>query len=409
MAAANLPAVIDRPAAGMTTRQEFGAQQLTAQAETAMAAVTAREQAIIQAEYIMAERHPRVWMNVRSAMLDHCKRPRFSDISRYSKPVGKKFVNGEWVEQKATGFTARFAETLAQEMGSVKPWSQVTFEDDLIRIVRIGVTDLQRNLPRSREVSFAKTVERKGRKDKRTGEWQPPEGREVISQRLNSYGEPTYLVKATEDEMRAKVNSEESKTQRDFILRLCPRDVLEDCEDQVLETMQAEDRRDPLAALKKLLDRFKEFGLIPSDLEQYIGRPVGQFTGSDIQELRELGAAIRDGQTSFQESLRAKYSTGPEDGAPAQGELAEMKVEQLQATARSKRTPTAERRAAAAELAARAEDKPPTFLEDQAAFSTEMTPWQKVRGVIYRFDEAGGNYKVYEPAGSPGRKESAEG
>ena len=218
----NQVALRDDTARGVLERQEFSASERSSNAETAMAAVAARERALVEAQFIMAERHPRKWADVRQQMLDHCVRPRFADVSRYAKPVGKKMINGEYVEQYARGFTIRFAETLAQEMGNVKPESSITYEDDLMRIVRIGVTDLQKNVPWSREVAFAKTVERRGKKRRgKQGEqdtWDPPEGREVISQRINSYGEPTFLVKATEDEMRAKVNSEISKTQRDFLI-----------------------------------------------------------------------------------------------------------------------------------------------------------------------------------------------
>ncbi len=297
---------------GLTVREEFSAQETQKQGETAALAVISRERVVIEAQYLMAERHPRNWLNVRGAILDHCNRPRFAEVSRYSRPVGKEKVNGEWVDKIARGFTVRFAETLAQEMGNVKPEAAVTYEDDLIRIVRFTVTDLQRNLPRSREVAFAKTVEKRGFQNKKTRAWEPPEGRRVISSRLNTDGEPVYLVQATEDELRSKVNREESRTQRDFITRLCPRDILEECEDRLTEVIAREDKRDPGAALKKLLDRFREFGIQATDLETYIAKPAAQFTTEDISELRGLGAAIRDQQTTFDAALKAKWAQAGE-------------------------------------------------------------------------------------------------
>ena len=304
---------------GVTTREEFGSRQVHSQAETAAVAVTARERAVVEAQYIIAERHPRTWMDVRAAMLSHCSRPRFAEIARYAKPIGKEKLNGQWVDKFARGFTVRFAETLTQEMGNIKPETAVTFEDDLIRIIRISVTDLEKNIPRSREVTIAKAVEKRGKKN-RAGEFEPPEGREVISSRINSYGEPTYLVRATDDELRNRVNSEESKTQRDLTYKLCPRDILEDCEDAVRETNEKEDKRDPQAATKKLLDRFHEFGLMPSDIQNYVGKPIAQWTDKDRDELRHLGAAIRDGQTTFDEALRAKYMTSEEGGGDGESD-----------------------------------------------------------------------------------------
>lgn len=296
------------PTSGGSVRQEFAATELTSQRETSAAAVAARERAIVEAEYIMAERHPRNWMDVRAAMLDHCSRPRFSEFTRYARKVGSKLVNGEWVDEIARGFTIRFAQTLAQEMRNVKPFVLVTYEDDMLRIVRFGVVDLERNLPRSREVAIAKVAERRGKKRKGSDEWEAPEGRETVSVRLNSEGIPTYTVKATPEELRAKINAEESRTIRDFILRLCPPDILEDCEDKVYITLGAEDKRDPKAAVKRLCDRFQEFGIRPSDLETYMGRPVKDWTLVDIKELRELGASIRDNMTTFEAALKAKYA-----------------------------------------------------------------------------------------------------
>ena len=329
----SVPAVIER---GNVSRQEFGASENRSQADLAVAAVAAREEATIRAEYVMAERHPRVWPDVRIEMMEHCKRPRFAEIARYAKPVGKKKINGELVEQFARGFTARFAETLAQAMGNVKPFTAVTYEDDLIRVARIGVTDLQKNLPRSREVTFAKAVEKRGWEDRKTKKWSPPEGREVISQRLNSFSEPVYLVRATDDEMRNKVNSEESKTQRDFILRLCPRDILDECEELVLATLENQDKTDPTAALKRVNDKFREMaGIMPSDLEQYLGKPTNRFSPKDIQELRELYTAIRENQTTFEQALKLKYQTevdGVESGsAAAQERVAEDKIARMAA------------------------------------------------------------------------------
>lgn len=300
------------PQRGITTREEFGGTEVQQSPETAMAAVTARERAVIEAQCLMAERHPRKWLDVRAAMIDHCKRPKFAAVARYARPTGgKELINGEWVDKEAKGFTTRFTEILAQEMGNIKLGASVAFEDDSIRIVRFSVFDLQKNVIKEREVAIAKAVERKGFKNKQ-GEWQPPSGREVISSRLNSYGDPTYLVVATAEEIRAKVNSEESKTQRDFIWRLTPRDILEDCEERIKKTLADESARDPDAFLKQLLDGFASMRIKPSDLETYMGRPPQNWNKSDLEELIGLGAAIRDNQITFDEAMRARYS--PEDG-----------------------------------------------------------------------------------------------
>ncbi len=381
---------------GTVARQDFTGTQIQTSAETALAAVTARERALVEAHYLMAERHPRTWMDVRAAMLSHCSRPRFAEVSRYAKPIGKAKVNGQWVDNFARGFTVRFAETLSQEMGNIKPETSVTFEDDMIRIIRISVTDLEKNIPRSREVTIAKAVEKRGKKikDHKGEEWGPPEGREVISVRMNSYNEPTYLVKATDDEMRNRVNSEESKTQRDLTYKLCPRDILEDCEDAILATMEKEDKRDPEAALKKLLDRFQEFGLMPSDLQTYIGRPVKQWTEADRQALRELGAAIRDGQTTFDEALKLRHSP-PEEGEETTAEHdIRLQKQMAEQAARIQQAEEANR-----ERDAKQGQKPITQADVDTAKAKNTNPQQTTTG-----ERAGTDTKAGHDSGGTARE-----
>lgn len=323
----NAVARVDR---GTSINEQFSGTEIERRAETAMAAAGARERAAVEARYVVAMRNPRNWNDVRAMLLDHCDRPSFAERARYSKPVGQELINGEWVPKKATGFTIRFAETLAQTMRNVMPELSVSYEDERIRIIRITVTDLEANLPWSQEVTIAKTVEKRGFKNKKTQEWEPPEGRQVIGVRLNSRGEPTYLVIATDEELRSKINAERSKTQRDFLIKLCPRDILDDCEEKIAEARDREDKKDPKAALKRLLDRFKEFGIMPSDLTTYVGKPTEQWTPLDRKELTELGLAIRENEITFSEALRLKYAAGQEGEPEGEGETHQQHDARLQ-------------------------------------------------------------------------------
>src|SRR5262249_33173490 len=144
------------------------------------AAVAARERAEVEAMYVMAERHPRNWDDVRVRLLSHCCRPGFAEIARYKKPAGRKQVDGQWKETYAEGLSARFAEIARQEAGNLSMGTNVTYEDDLVRILRIFVVDVERNNKDSREVTIAKVVEKKGEKRRGTDDWDPPKGREVI-------------------------------------------------------------------------------------------------------------------------------------------------------------------------------------------------------------------------------------
>ncbi len=311
---------------GVVRRDEFGAQQLQTQAETAMAAVAAREQAKIQAAYVMAERHPRMWDVVRRRMLDHCQRYGFAVIARYRKPVGSEYVNGQWVEKFAEGLSTQFAQVARQEMGNLSAETSVVYEDTRLRIVRAGVVDYERNTHEWREIAVAKVTEKKGKR-KGTG-WEPPDGREIISERQNTKGEPVYLCVATEDEITKRQNAEISKAHRDCTLRMIPKDIRDEAE-ALIETIKREQiDRDPAAFRKKIIDSFAPEGIGPEDLMTYLGCPLDKASKAQIAELRDLYAAIKENETTFQEALKLKYTT-PEDGQHQEGQqerVAEKKI-----------------------------------------------------------------------------------
>lgn len=292
---------------GVVSREDFSGQEMRRTAETAAISVAARERAIIESRYLMAERHPRNWDSVRVRLLGHCDRPGFAEVARYKKPAGKKKVNGQWIESFAEGLSARFAETARQEMGNTDTATEITYEDDLIRIVRATVVDLERNSIESRSLPIAKAVEKRGKQN--GGEWSPPEGREVLSSRINSYGDPVYLVRATDDEIRMKQNSEISKATRDASLRLIPKDIRDEAEIRVVATLADPKKTDPTAARKRLVDAFAALSVLPDDLVTYIGSALDRISPAQLSELRGLYSAINDGEISFQDALRRKYDT----------------------------------------------------------------------------------------------------
>ncbi len=314
---------------GLTRRDEFGAVQAQSQAETAMAAVAAREQAKIQAAYIMAERHPRVWDGVRRRMLDHCQRYGFAVVARYKKPVGSEYINGEWVQKHAEGLSTQFAQVARQEMGNVSAETSVVYEDSRLRIVRAGVVDYERNTHEWREIAVAKVTEKKGKR-KGAG-WEPPEGREVISERLNSKNEPVYLCVATDDEVAKRQNAEISKAHRDCTLRMIPKDIRDEAEFVIEKIKEEKIDRDPAAFRKQVADAFAAQGVGAEDLVTYLGKPLEKASKKELADLKDLWSAIKENETTFQDALRMKYAQ-PEDAplaADAQGKAANKKIEEL--------------------------------------------------------------------------------
>lgn len=333
-----------------------------------MAAVTAREQAKIQAAYIMAERNPRNWMKTRTRLLEHCSRFGFAEVARYCKPTGRQQnrKTGQWEDTFAEGLSARFAEVARQEMGNLASSTSVVYDDDKLRIVRAEVMDLEHNIIDSREIAITKVTEKRGKKNKQD-EWEPPEGREILGQRINTKGEPVYIVRATEDEVRLRQNSEISKSQRDETLRMIPKDIRDECEARIVATVNDPTKVDIITIRKRTVDAFRQIGVSVEELNTYIGKPIDDLTLKQITELTGLHAAIKDNETTMTEALRAKYDQ-PGSAALAEAE-AEKKLAAMKPAAEQqspKETPEEEmdrltREAAAAEAAAaeaRAAEKP---------------------------------------------------
>lgn len=282
------------PPAGTTQRESFGSTELARQTETASTAVAEQARAMVEARYVMAIRRPRDIDEARVKLLKACKRPGFAKVARYSKPVGQNKVEGPSV---------RFAEEALRAMGNVAAEPTVIYDDAEKRIVRVSVTDLEANLTHASEVVIEKTVERKVLR----------KGQQALGERVNSYGDKVYIVRATEDDLLNKVNALVSKALRTNGLRIVPGDIVEEAMAQVLKTQRDEDARDPDAARKAVADAFASIGVTPPMLAQYLGHDLGSVSPVELADLRAVFAAIKDGEASWKDVMEQK-SAGAASG-----------------------------------------------------------------------------------------------
>lgn len=269
----------------------------------ATAAMAAKAKATVEARYVIAlqPQNRRQFDVVRQSILSACKRSEFAESARYKKPVG-----GGTIE----GFSIRFAEEAIKAMKNISVESTTIYEDDSIRTVQINVTDLENNICYGKEISVAKTVERKSLKT----------GQVPISKRENSNGQITYLVEATEDEIANKIASAESKIIRNCGLRLVPSDILEEAEQEILRTLET-GGADPKAAIKKLSDAFAMFNVSVSELAKYLGHPLETTSPKEIADLRAIYTTIKDGTSSW-----ADYQSEPVE-KPTKPAIAKKKTE----------------------------------------------------------------------------------
>lgn len=301
---------------------------LAAGGETASTAAAVQAKTQVEARYMMAMHNQRSVMQVRRRLLDACQRPRFAQTARYAKPVGGG--------QKIVGWSIRFAEECARCLGNLLVESAVIFDDPSIRLVRVMVTDLETNLTYPVDVTVVKTVERKFLK----------KGQAALRQRINSNGEPVYIVEATDDDILNKQNALVSKAMRTAILRVMPADILEEAEEKVLDTLATEDAKDPASKAKAIADAFYGFGVEPTQLEKLLGKSLAMVNAAEVTLLRTWATALKDGETTWREieEVFLNERAGHGEAAPAAPAGATDRVrERLAAKRQQASEPTRER------------------------------------------------------------------
>jgi hypothetical protein len=272
--------------------------QTTALVSRDPAAIAAAEsaKARIQAAYIMAMNKPRNEDEARIKILNACKRPAFAERVEFSKPVGKMKIKGPSI---------RLAELVLREWENIYSDTQVIYEDDTVRRVRVSIIDLETNAQFSKEVQIRKTVERK-----------KPDGYEIVGERTNSRGEKVYIVNATDDDLQNKENALISKAIRNEGLRLIPSDIIDEAIDTARETLRKKNSEDPQAAKKKIFDSFYSVGISPKELEKYLKHSVETISPAELEELRGIFTSIKEGSSTWADYNKPEDNKEPREPVP---------------------------------------------------------------------------------------------
>lgn len=247
--------------------------------ESAAFAMAAQQKAIVEARYKMALARPRDLDMVRQAMLKDARRPSFANVAIYHKPVGKGIE----------GPSIRFVEAAIRNMTNILIETATVSEDDERRVIRVAVSDLETNTYFSQDVTVTKTVERQNL----------PQGEKPIRFRTNSYGKPVYIIHGTDDDILNKQNALISKAVRTLGLRLIPGDLVDEALWYVRQTMQKQDAADPDAAKNRLVDAFAQLGVSVESLKDYVGHELSALDPNELQTLRAIYSAIKDGETTW--------------------------------------------------------------------------------------------------------------
>lgn len=235
----------------------------------------------IQAQFMVAINRPRSYEQSRYRILEACKRPVYAERVEYTKPTGGKPI---------TGPSIRFAEMALREWGNIDYTNYVLTDDEDVRRVMVVVTDLETNTSFSTSIQFDKTVERSSSAN-----------REVVSERINSRGYITYIVKATEEEVLTKQSSLISKALRNEGLRLIPQEIIEEAMEVAKEAKKKGVSQNITIARQRIADAFLSIGVQPKQLERYLKHPVSLCSEEEILELRNIYEAIKTGEAKWNE------------------------------------------------------------------------------------------------------------
>lgn len=276
------------------------------------AAVAAAEaaKARIQSAYVMALQRPRNEDQARHHILQACKRPDFAARVEYAKPVGNTKIKGPSI---------RLAEEILRSWGNILVETTTVYDDKSVRRIQVTCLDLETNSSFGKQIQVTKTVERaKAGPD-----------REVVGERLNSRGEKVFIVVATEDELATKEAAMISKIVRNEGLRLIPSDIVDEALKTARDTLANRDSQDPEAGKKRILDAFAGLGIQPKHLEEHLGHALDIISPAELEELRGMFQAIKDGEASWADYAALKGSAtdakqppeGQQDAGPTEKDL----------------------------------------------------------------------------------------
>lgn len=251
-------------------------------------ALEARIRAEVGARAALAIARPRDLDVARERLLRDCRRPAFAETAEYAVPRGGTTIRGASI---------RMAEAVARALGNLDIQVVLVSEDEERRVMEAVVCDLESNAVWRQAFSVRKAVERRKL---------PPGARaeDVIGQRVGADGQVLYLIRASEADLMMAQQAAASRVLRGLILRVCPGDILEEAILVARETRERGTAQDPAAARKRILDAFASIGVSASDLKAHLGHPLEQCSPQEIEALRGLYAAIRDGQTTWSEATR---------------------------------------------------------------------------------------------------------
>jgi hypothetical protein len=251
-------------------------------------AVASRQQAEIQSAITIAKRFPRDEAGAYAKAMRAFESPPLAEEALYKLEFGRTPVQGPSVHS---------ARVLARCWGNIKYGCDTIHADDHASHLRGYAHDMENNICPTQEAYVRKLVPRKNRQ---TG--------------------ATEYVRPSELEWQRELNKQAAILERNCLLKLLPRDMVEECMAVARRTLEKvaegglKTSREQFT--RKLAMSFDEIGVSSKMLERYLGHGLALLDKKEVADLQGIYKAIKDGQAKREDFFSFTDLGGADSGPP---------------------------------------------------------------------------------------------
>jgi hypothetical protein len=252
--------------------------------ELGRATAESAARAEIESCIIVAKKFPRNEEECFQKLMKACQRPGFAADATYNFPRGDKEV---------TGPSVNLAREAARVWGNMRFGLHILRDDDETRLVRGWAWDVETNTKVEFDDDFKKLIQRKVK------------------------GKPgeTVWLEPDERDLRELTNRRGAIVERNSILKVVPKDLIEKALYICSQTVANEAATDPDSARNRLIVDFGAINVTVSQLEEKLGHPLRQSTSEELTELRGVCNSIRDGNSTWAQYVKGADGKSAEKSA----------------------------------------------------------------------------------------------
>jgi len=205
--------------------------------------------------------------------------PSMAEEAIYNKPVGK---DDKGKMKYAEGLSIRAAESIGNRWDNSSFGVEIVAEDEESASIAAVWLDYERNT------------------------------RHIAMQRVSKFykSKTGQIIRHSPDRFDLVLKANGSKNLREIILRSLPAGLKKEYEIKARNILKGGSLPGQRMAV---VNRFADLGVIQRKIEEFQGKGKDEWTREDVIELAGLANAIRDGETSIEETFGGKESSKKED------------------------------------------------------------------------------------------------